>query len=234
MPEPLSLPRHLPEVLPLSRSFSSPNTVVTVGGVSSPCGVCQDAESRGARELKHAPSGTVRSPRCQHRWVTAGFFSSSSCPFCPSLQVGWAQARWVRLRQVSWVQEVGFWGAFRRTKGGGRGRRPTLQDSEEQVTGLVTRGPHSRGKDGRGCTWPLLGLGGDRSLPRPSSRAGRRSSSGERGSSAYNGCKAVNLGHLASSTALGREQGPRPQYRGGRDRLSPPSQRPAGPHTWGG
>lgn len=79
--------------------------------------------------------------------------------------------------------------------------------SSATVTGPVTRGPHGRGKDGRNGTWPLLGLDGNLALTQPSNRAGQKSRSGEKGSSAYNGCKAAKLGHLASSTASSQERG---------------------------
>lgn len=45
MPEPLSLPGHLPAALPLSRSSSSCSTVGTVGGLCPPLAVFTEIQS---------------------------------------------------------------------------------------------------------------------------------------------------------------------------------------------
>lgn len=49
--------------------------------------------------------------------------------------------------------------------------------------------------------------GWEPSLDSTSNRAGQGSRGGKKGSSAYNGRKAAKLGHLASSTVSGQEQG---------------------------
>ena len=235
MPEPLSPPGPLPAALPLSRSFSSSSTVGVVGGLCPlPCGVHPDPGSPGAREPDEDPSGTV---------LDASIADDSrilqlqllSCSVHPPRWVqhkgrpGWVKARWCLGPRRS--DAVGF---GRRGDGRAGSQLCRAACSSDTFTGLVTRGPHSRGKDGHDCTWPLLGLDGNLSLTQPSNRAGQKSRGGEKGSSAYNGCKAAELGHLASSAASGQEQGSRPQCQRGRGLLPPPSQRSVGPHTWGG
>lgn len=60
-----------------------------------------------------------------------------------------------------------------------------------------------------------LGLDGDLNSTRRLNQAGWRSRTGEKGASASNGCTSANLGHPASSTASGQEQGSRPPCGGG-------------------
>lgn len=128
MPEPLPLPGHLPVALPLSRSFSPSSTVGAVGGLGPPLAVFTEIQSLPPRGLSTLPDAS-----------TAGCQQDSSAPllFCPALQVGPAQGT----ARVG-GGEAGALGpggqGFKRRKGGGRVRRTTLRDPEEQDSGLQT------------------------------------------------------------------------------------------------
>lgn len=76
---------------------------------------------------------------------------------------------------------------------------------------------------------PLLGLDGKLSLTQQTNLAGWRSRGGEKGSSAYNGCKAAKFGHLTSSIASSQDQGCWPQCQGKTEACCPlPSSSPWG------
>ena len=207
-----------------------------------PCTVHPDPESRGVRgpallgdggllrrqllSLCPVPLGASRQ--------RAGAVSACAQRVCACGTDSRTRAPRVQGEGEAGALGLGGWSprALRESTGDGR-QRLSGQGicSPDTVTGLVIGDHTAEGRtDIPVASVAAAGPGGNLASTQWSNRAGRRSRSGEKGSSAYNGCKAAKLGppgclHCLWPGAEGPASVPAGPL---------PPRSPRGPQTWGG